>query len=221
MPDRLLFSALAWVMLAGAALAQPQAPQVTVSANLIGASLVRAPVPGQSNPSLPTTGLGGSTLGVSASVDLSLSRRIAVGIEISTSSQASDHQEATKYLHMARLRDTILTGYARLRLRPASAVRLEPVGGASVVFSDVQIATSYLQFVPTQQYGPFGDYERWPYGHRCLAVSAGIDVPIGHGRFVFAPTFRLHYILRDSDTSDQIGLGRWAIRPGFGVRASF
>jgi hypothetical protein len=58
-------------------------------------------------------------------------------------------------------------------------------------------------------------------GQKGFALSAGLDVAIGRGRFAIVPTFRLHYIFREEGLKDQVGLGHWAIRPGVGVRIAF
>ena len=218
---RILVVPVAWLAVAGVGFAQQEPLKVSVSASLIDAWLNRAPVPGQSNPSTPTTGIGGSAVGVSFGVDIALSRRIGINAEVSTSRYATDYQEATKYRDYVRHRDTILSGYARLHLRPESLLRVEPVAGASIVFADMLVSTSHSEWTPFWHYSAFGDYERWPYGQRRFALSGGVDVPMGRGPFAVVATFRLHYVFRDEDTRDQIGLGSWAIRPGISVRLAF
>ncbi|MBE3071350.1 MAG: hypothetical protein IMZ67_00110 [Acidobacteria bacterium] len=210
-----------WLATAASGAAQPSGPHGTVSAGAINGVLLRAPVPGQSNPSLPTTGIGGSAIGVVAGVDIAVSRRIGIDAEFSTSGFASDYQEATKYHSRVRHRDTFISGYARCRLWNGSTIHVEALGGASLVLTDTQLSTSRLEFVPMQHYGPFGDYERWPFGQRRYALSGGVDVPIDSGRVAVVPSIRLHYIVRDEDTKNQIGLGRWAVRPGIGLRVRF
>jgi hypothetical protein len=213
--------AVVWLAGAGVALAQEPPPRIVVSASLIDASLIRGDVPGQSNPSLPTTGIGGSAVGGAFGIDVTVSRRIGIDAELSVPRFASDYQEATKYHDRVRSRDIILGGLIRLKLWPGSVVRLEPVAGMSVAFSNVQVSTSYLMFLPGppySAYGPYGEYGRWPYGERRLAVSGGVDVPIGRGRVAVVPSLRLHYITREEVLGDQIGLGHWSFRPGIGVR---
>jgi hypothetical protein len=213
--------AVAWVAGAGVALAQEPPPRVAVSAALIDAWLVRGDVPGQGNPSLPTTGIGGSAVGGTFGIGVSVSRRVGIDAELSVPAFASDYQEATKYHDRVRSRDTILSGLVRFRLFPGSVVRIDPVAGVSVTFSNVQVSTSYLQWNPDSSYGPFGEYERWLHGQRRFAVSGGIDVPIGRGRLAIVPSLRLHYITREEVLGDQIGLGHWSLRPGLGVRIGF
>jgi hypothetical protein len=218
---RRLIVGVVWLATAASGFAQQNPARVVVSASLIDAWLARAAVPGQGNPSLPTTGIGGSAIGVVAGVNIAVSRRIGIDAEFSTSGFASDYQEATKYHSRVRHRDAFISGYARCRLWNGSTIQFEALGGASLVLADTQLSTSRLEFVPMQHYGEFGDYVRWPLGHRRFALSGGIDVPIGSGRVAVVPAVRLHYIFRDEDTKNQIGLGRWAVRPGIGLRLSF
>ena len=213
--------AVVWLAGAGVALAQQPLPTVVLSATLIDAWLIQGDVPGQSSPSLPTTGIGGSAVGGAFGIDVAVSRRIGIDAELSLPAFASDYQEATKYHNRVRFRDTILSAYVRFRFRLDSLVRLEPVAGASVAFSNVQISTSNLVWTPHQSYGPFGEYERWPHGQQRFTVSGGIDVPIGRGRLAVVPSVRVHYITREEVLGDQIGLGHWSTRPGIGVRISF
>lgn len=218
---RHLVVALAWLAAATVASAQPPPPTVSLAFALIDASLIRGTVCCQSNPSLPTTGIGGSSVGILAGLDVRVSRRVGVDAELSLPAFASDEQAATKYLHKVRFRDTLLSGYVRFRLRPESTTGVHLLGGASLVFSNVQISSADLEFVPSMHYGPFGPYERWPYGERRFALSGGVDVPIGRGRVAVVPGVRLHYIFREEVMADQVGLGRWSIRPCIGVRVAF
>ena len=218
---RWVLVAVVWLAGAGVALAQQQAPRVSISASLVDAWLIRGTVCCQSNPSLPTTGIGGSAVGVALGLDVPVSRRIGLSAELSASAFAEDHQEAVKYKANIRFRDTLLSGYVRFFLRRGSTVRIEPVAGASLVFSNAQSATSLLVFTPNQTYGPYSDWVRFDQGQTLFALSGGLDVAIGRGRFAVVPTFRLHYIFREDVLKDQVGLGQWAIRPGLGVRISF
>jgi hypothetical protein len=213
--------AVVWLAGTGVALAQEPPPQVVLSAAVIDAWLARGDVPGQSNPSLPTTGIGGSAVGGAFGIDVAVSRRIGIDAELSVPAFASDYQEAYKYHDRVRSRDIILSGLIRLRLWPGSVVRLEPVAGLSVAFSNVQVSTSYLQSDPNRPYGPFGEYERWLHGRRRFVVSGGVDVPIGRGRLAIVPSLRLHHITREEVLGDQIGLGHWSLRPGLGVHIGF
>jgi len=216
--------AVAWLAGAGVALAQQQQPKVSISASLIDAWLIRGDVCCQSNPSLPTTGIGGSAVGIVLGLDVAVSRRIGIDAEFSAPAFAEDHQEAIKYKANVRHRDMLLSGYARFFLRRGSLVRIEPVAGTSLVFSNVQASTSYLVFTPDQiygTYGPYGEYVRFDESQKGFALSGGLDVAIGRGRFAIVPTFRLHYIFREEVLKDQVGLGHWAIRPGVGVRIAF
>ena len=210
--------AAVWLAGAGAALAQEPSPRVALTAALIDAVLIRGDVPGQSSPSLPTTGIGGSAVGGTFGVDVAVSRRIGIDAELSVPAFATDYQEATKYHHRVRFRDTILSAYVRFRFRLDSLVRVEPVAGAGVAFSNVQVSTSRLVWTPSPSYGPFSEYERWPRGEQRLTLSGGIDMPIGRGRLAVVPSVRVHYITREEVLGDQIGLGHWSIRPGIGVR---
>jgi len=215
--------AVAWLAGAGVALAQPQ-PKASISASLIGAWLIRGDVCCQGNPSLPTTGIGGSAVGIVLGLDVALSPRIGIDAEFSAPAFAEDHQEAVKYKRNVRHRDALLSGYARLFLRRGSMLRIEPVAGASLVVSNVQSSTSYLVFTPGQPYatyGPYGEYVRSDEGRIRFALSGGLDVAIGRGRFAIVPTFRVHYIFREEVMKDQVGLGHWTIRPGVGVRIAF
>jgi hypothetical protein len=218
--------AVAWLSGAGVAFAQEQ-PKASISASLIDAWLIRGEVCCQSNPSLPTTGIGGSAVGIVLGLDVALSRTIGIDAEFSAPAFATDHQEAFKYKDNVRHRDMLLSGYARFFLRRGSMLRIEPVAGGSLVFSNVQTSTSYLVdlvYTPPQisaTYGPYGEYVRFDEGQELFALSGGLDVAIGRGRFAIVPTFRLHYIFREEVLKDQVGLGHWAIRPGVGVRIAF
>ena len=210
-----------WLAGAGVAAAQSQPAKVAISASLIDAWLARGEVCCQSNPSLPTTGIGGSAVGVVFGIDITAWRRLGIDAEISTSGHGADYQEAVKYHARVRHRDTILSGLVRVRLRPGSTVRVEPVAGAGVAFADTLVSTSRQEFVPVQHYGDFGDYVPWVSGRTRPAVSFGVDVPIGRGRVAVAPTLRVHYTFREEVLGDQVGLGHWAVRSGVGVRIAF
>jgi hypothetical protein len=86
------------------------------------------------------------------------------------------------------------------------------------VFSKAEVSSAAYEFIPSPHYGPFGPYVEWPYGRRRVALSGGVDVPIGTGRVAVVPSLRVYYIFREEVMKDQIGLGQWSIRPGIGVR---
>lgn len=210
---------LVWLAGATAALAQ-QPPAVSLSASLTGVWLVRGEVCCQSNPSLPTTGIGGSAVGGAFGIDITASRRVGIDAELSLSGYLDDYQEAIKYHNKVRHRDTILSGLVRIRFLLGALVRVEPVAGMGVAFADTLVSTSRQVFVPLEHYEDFSEYVPWGSGGTRPALSFGVDVPIGRGHVAVVPTLRVHYIFRD-EVNEQIGVGGWSIRPGIGVSVRF
>ncbi len=213
--------AVLWLAGSGVAFAQQEPPKVTVSASVIDAYLRRGEVCCQSNPSLPTTGIGGSAVGGVFGFGVIASARIGIDAELSLSAHFDDYQEAIKYHSKVRHRDNILSGLIRFRLMEASELSIEPVAGAGVAFADTWFSSSALQFLPNLGYSPYGDYIQDTTGRTRPVITGGLDLPINIGRVAILPTFRFHYIFREEVMKDQRGLGSWAVRPGIGVRVGF
>ncbi len=214
--------ALVWLAGSGVALAQQAAPKVTVSASVTDAYLRRGEVCCQSDPSLPTSGIGGHTVGGVFGFGVIASSRIGIDAEVSLSAHFTDTQEAVAYINKVRHSDQIVSGLIRFRLMQGSELAIEPVAGAGVAFADTSISTSSLEpdVIAFSTFGPFSDYVPWEHGKTRPVITGGLDLPISIGRVAILPTLRFHYIFREAE-NEQIGVGNWAVRPGIGVRVAF
>jgi len=179
-------------------------------------------------PSLPKTGAGGTAIGATVEAGGLLTRRIALGVELSfpdrfTAVQQTDH--ARVFQHESRHRDMIISGLVRA-IAGSRRVRLGIVGGGGVVQENTrQRRRDQVGPFPTfpPVFGPYSDeysFSRWT-----LAALAGADVEIMIARHVaIVPQMRVHFVRRSDDTtvpSWALGLDSVVLRPAIGVRAMF
>lgn len=180
-------------------------------------------------PSLPTTGAGGTAVGLGVEVGTFLTPRIAVGLEVSlprrfTSIQETDYNRV--FQQKSRHRDLVLSGVVRTVVGSSSHLRVDVVAGGSVVNESTQQQRRDQQGpLPTHPpvFGPYSDeysFARWTVG-----ALAGVDVEMSIvPRVALVPEIRAHFIRRSSDPSEQgwaLGLNTVVLRPALSVRTTF
>jgi hypothetical protein len=182
-----------------------------------------------SAPSLPTTGAGGTTVGVGLEAGAFLRPRIALGVEVGlphrfTSIQETDYSRV--FQQKSRHRDVALSGVVRAVVRSSPRLRVDLVAGGSVVNeSTKQQRRDQLGLLPTYPpvFGPYSDeysITRWTLG---ALAGADVEVPIAP-RVALVPQIRAHFIRRSSDPSEQgwaLGLDTLVLRPALSVRTTF
>jgi hypothetical protein len=179
-------------------------------------------------PSLPTTGAGGSAIGVTVEAGGFLTPRVALGVEVSvpdrfTSTQQTDYVRV--FQHESRHRDAAISGLVR-GIVGSGRVRLGIVGGGGLVQeSTLQRRRDQLGPIPTfpPVFGPYS--EEYAFTRWTVAALAGADVEVGITRHVaVVPQVRAHFVRRTNNPSDQgwaLGLNSFVLRPAVGVRATF
>lgn len=212
------------VILVGAALltlARPATAQTDAVEAGAGAQFVvstRASMP-QGNPSIPTSGTGGTAGGFLGSIGGFPSRLAGVVVEFSIPLSFTDEQSAAKFDARHRHRDLLISGLFQLRSAPERQAQIAVVGGLSLVREVTQTAVAFTGPLPGQQH----DFEFAEPTHRwTMAATFGVDL-----RFVVAPhvmlvpVFRVDAIRRDDQNSTFVGLGTWTVRSGVMLRGTF
>lgn len=182
-----------------------------------------------SAPSLPTTGAGGTAIGVTAEAGAFLTPRVALGIEIGlprrfTSVQEIRHLRVFQY--ESRHRDMTISGLFRWMVDSAHGVQLGIVGGGGFVQESTrQRRRDQVGPLPTfpPVFGPYSteySFTRWT-----VAAVLGADVAFTMtSRVAVVPQIRAHFIRRSTDPSEPgwaLGLSSIVLRPAIGVRAAF
>jgi len=182
-----------------------------------------------SAPSLPTTGAGGTTVGVGLEAGAFLTPRIALGMEVSlprhfTSIQETDYSRV--FQQKSRHRDVVLSAVVRAVLGASSRLRVDLIAGSSVISESTQQQRRDQQS-PLPSYPPvFGPYsDEYSFARWTLGGLVGADVEMAIGPHVaLVPQIRAHFIQRSSDPSEQgwaLGLNTLVLRPALLVRTTF
>jgi hypothetical protein len=182
-----------------------------------------------SAPSVPTTGAGGTAVGVGFEAGAFLTPRIGLGVEVSlprrfTSIQETDYSRV--FQQSSRHHDVALSGVIRAVVRSSSHLRVGLVAGGSIVTErTVQQRRDQQGLLPTYPpvFGPYSDeysFARWTMG---ALVGADVEVPLAP-HVALVPQIRAHVIRRSSDPSEQgwaLGLDTLVLRPALSVRTTF
>ena len=180
-------------------------------------------------PSLPLTGVGGTTWGIGAEFGGLVTQHVAIGVEFTLPARIESVQE-TDYSRVfqieSRYRDVTLSGVARFRTSPLGTVRIAAVAGGGLVHeSALQRRRDGLSLLgdASSGFGPYGEEiptERWTTG-----VVFGGDVEVTVSRHLsVVPGLRIHWVRRSDDAGELmwfLGLSSVVWRPGFSLRASF
>jgi hypothetical protein len=182
-----------------------------------------------SAPSLPKTGAGGTAMGVTVEAGAFLTRRFALGIEVSFPDRFMSMQEidyTRVFQYESRHRDLAISGIFRATAGSARRVRLGIVGGGGVV-QESTWQRRREQAGPLPTFPPvFGPYsEEYSFARWTVAALAGADVEIAITPHVaLVPQMRVHFVRRSEDPSQPgwaLGLSSVVLRPAIGVRAAF
>jgi len=182
-----------------------------------------------SAPSLPTTGAGGTAMGVGFEAGVLLAPRIALGAEVSlpgrfTSIQETDYSRV--FEQKSRHRDVALSGVVRTVLAASPRLRVGLVAGGGVVSETTRQQRRDQQgLLPTYPpvFGPYSDeysFARWTVG---ALVGADVEMAIAP-HLALVPQMRAHFIRRSNDPSEQgwaLGLDALVLRPALSVRTTF
>jgi hypothetical protein len=185
--------------------------------------------PGTS-PDLPTTGVGGTAIGVTGEAGVVVASHFAFGIEASLPSRFTSVQE-TDYSRVfqqeSRHRDAAISGLFRATLGSPNRMRLGIVGGGGFVQeSTLQRRRDQVGYLPS--YPPvFGPYSKeYAFARWTVAALAGADVELAiRPHLSLVPQIRVHVVRRPDDPSAQpgwaMGLSSVVLRPSLGIRAAF
>jgi hypothetical protein len=158
-------------------------------------------------------------------------RIFSLSFEFSLPARFDSVQETdyfTTYLTDRQHRDLVLSGLFHVHASPIGPLRLELVGGPSIIQEDTLQRTA-LQFVPpgmiTGHFGPFGpetQLTNWTVG---WTVGADVGIQVSR-RVQIVPQVRLHWVNRSdlylsADAGGFLDLGSWLIRPAVGIRVGF
>ena len=182
-----------------------------------------------SAPSLPTTGAGGTALGVTFEGGRTLTTRIAVGAELSVPTRFTALQE-TDYSRVfqqeSRHRDVVLSGVIRERLVSSARVKVDLVEGVGPI-QESTIQRRRDQVTPLPTFPPiFGAYsDEYSFSRETLGIVGGSDVDIAvTAHLAVTPGIRIHFIRRSDDPSEPgwaLGLSSVVVRAAIGARIKF
>ena len=182
-----------------------------------------------SGPSLPTAGAEGTAPGATIEAGGFLSRRVAIGAEVSIPLRFTSTQQ-TNYLRVfqqeSRHREIALSGVLRWTIGSSGPVRWNLVGGGGLVQESTRQRRReqeglFPTFPPVfEPYSAEYAFTRWTG-----AALAGFDVEVAvTPRVAIVPQMRVHFVRRSSDASEPgwaLGLDSVVLRPAIGVRATF
>ncbi len=181
------------------------------------------------SPDLPTTGAGGTAIGATFEAGRTLTRRIAVGAELSLPSPFTALQE-TDYSRVfqqeSRHRDLMLSGIVREAVVATARVNVGVVEGVGLVQeSTLQRRRDQATPLPTVPpvFGPYSD--EYSFSRMTLGLLVGGDAAISLApHLALLPAIRVHFVRRTDDPSDPgwaLGLSSVVVRAAIGVRATF
>ena len=182
-----------------------------------------------SSPSLPTTGAGGTAIGIAVEAGGYLTHRYTLGVEVSvprsfTSLQETDYLRA--FQQESRHRDAAISGVFRAILDPARQVRVVIVGGGGLVRESTrQRRRDQVGLLPTfpPVFGPYSEEDL--FTRRTVAAIVGGDMEMAvASHLAIVPQMRAHFIRRSDDPSQPgwaLGLNSLVIRAGIGMRTAF
>jgi hypothetical protein len=190
---------------------------------------------GSLDPHLPSTGVGGTAIGVVGDVGRFLRPAMSISFELSLPATFESLQMINASLECvpARIddahRDTVYSGLFHFHVLRTGSVHLALIAGPDVVrehtTSREALGGSTCGFGGTPGvFGPYGaatEVARWTVG-----ASGGVDLEIKLNRRVaIVPQVRIHVISREGPLSDtasgNLALSPLVIRTAIGVRTSF
>jgi hypothetical protein len=161
-----------------------------------------------SSPSMPRTGVGGTTVGVSGEAGRFLRPRVGVGVEFTLPARIEAVQ-LTNYFQVYetahRYRDVTLSGVVHVYAPHFHALRFGAVGGAGLVQESTlqrrRDSVPYGLFTGNfGSYGPETESTRWTIG-----ATIGGDLEIGVSRHAsVVPQIRMHWVMRSTSTQDAL-----------------
>jgi hypothetical protein len=233
----LAISALLFVLTFGAAVARAQDTRGYVGgAGLL--SIIKNSHPPGTSPSLPNTGVEGSSFGGAAEAGWFITPSTSISAEASLPARFTSVQE-TNYFRSWRVenryRELVLSALVRAHTPRSGPVRFEVVAGPSLIQeSSIQRRADETGPLPGSIFPPiFG-----PYGpekeitHRRVGVTMGAGVSLRVSSHVsIVPEMRVHWIRRSTGSYDgpsgtfddlwYLGLSPWVYRPAISIRALF
>jgi hypothetical protein len=174
------------------------------------------PPGGGGNPSVPRNGIGGSAVGLRVATGRLLTRHAGIGIEISVPRQFHADQRAAKYRTRNAHHDLIVSGV--VYAQPANG-RWQAVGGLDWVRENTRQEISHADPLGGG-YGPFAPFKT--VIRDTLGITGGVDLSFRLSSAVaMSPGVRIHWIMRDSESLDFLGLSPVVFRPHFGIAIAF
>ena len=220
--SRRVVLALLPIVIVGAGTSYGQDNRLYVGAGF-AVSTQRSVLPGQGS-SVPTTGLGGTAVGVSGEFGRYVTRMLSMSVDASVPARLDSVQFTaipTSRIE-SRHRDLIFSGLIHLHAPPKGPVRFAAIAGPSLIREDTLRRAAFASF-GSDAFGPLEperSLTRWTFG-----VSFGADVAVQvNGHVQIVPQIRWHLIERTrlGETSGGVlGLSSLVTRPAIGVRAVF
>ena len=173
--------------------------------------------PGGGGPLEPNNGIGGSGVGIGASVGWFFMPKIALEFEVTIPSRFEGLETTFRFQERDSVRDVIFS--PMLRLRPVDRGP-EFVAGVSWIVEQAERESSNIDFVTGA--GPFHPLES--SSEDKLGFVGGLDFPFRlSSRMFLTPQLRLHWIPRDRNPAARgvHGLSAVVWRPAVALIARF
>lgn len=163
---------------------------------------------------------GGTTAGVSATVGVVPTPRLAVMAEFALPRRVVYDLSAPRFVQENRHGDILLSGLMAFRLRTIGRVRPEVLAGGGAAFEQTRRTWRFYQFTPGAP--SLGEPASLDANHTIPNVTVGFAVPIAiSARASLVPRFQATFLWRGDDARVQDGLSRWLLAPGLGIRVAF
>jgi hypothetical protein len=164
---------------------------------------------------IPTTGIGGSTLGLLVGISGRMSPRVLVGIEAALNNRFTDMQRSG----VAEYRHEYGEHFVSVLFRGHTARArggFEGVGGLTIVRTRRTTTSTFVDILGR----PTGTFVEEARDVR-LGATGGFDIPVAVGRFAIAPGLRLTWVPRGEQNEFSLGLGSFVFRFGVTARLAF
>ncbi len=189
------------------------------------------------SPSLPRTGVDGSSFGAVAELGWFVTPAVSIGVEISLPGRFTSVQE-TNYFRSFRMenryRDLVVSALVRAHAPRVGPFRFEVAAGPSIV-QESSIQRRADETGPIfgnlpANFGPYGPESELTHKRFGVTMGTGLAIAVSP-RVSIVPEMRVHWIPRAKDGYDSstdsfddtwyLGLSPWVYRPAISVRATF
>jgi hypothetical protein len=167
----------------------------------------------------PVAGDRGQRIGLWLEAGRWATSRVGIGAEVSVPGSFDAVQQSRVYEARNEHRDVVISGVLRYVYFRAGRTRLDVVGGGGVADAKT-VQRSRRRDTATGVLSPRVD--EVVIRRIGALVTGGADVQIAvAGRVAITPSLRLYYTERGPANATSLGLGRFLVRTGVGLQASF